>query len=113
MVVKGEAITLTCAVDEPGRPEASKFIWKRGGHVVNDVQSFNWTIDPVTLETEANISCVAINQVDEGQPDFINIQVIGEYQIKSFRSLIEKCTFIYCSTTYFHRPPTTLYRSHG
>ena len=113
MVVKGEAITLTCAVDEPGRPEATQFIWKRGGHVVNDVQSFNWTIDPVTLETEANISCVAINQVDEGQPDFINIQVIGEYQIKSFRSLIEKCTFIYCSTTYFHRPPTTLYRSHG
>ena len=112
MVVKGEAITLTCAVDEPGRPEATQFIWKRGGHVVNDVQSFNWTIDPVTLETEANISCVAINEVDEGQPDFINIQVIGEFYDHSSLSSYWK-NALHFSTTYFHRPPTTLYRSHG
>lgn len=77
MVVKGQAITLTCSVDEPGRPEATKYIWQRGGHVVNYVNSFNWTIDPVTLETEANISCVAVNEVGQGSPDFINIQVIG------------------------------------
>ena len=78
LVVKGQAITLTCSVDEPGRPEATRFIWQRGGHVVNYVNSFNWTIDPVTLETEANISCVAVNEVGQGKPDFINIQVIGE-----------------------------------
>ena len=78
MVVKGQAITLTCSVDEPGRPEARQFIWKRGGHVVNYVNSFNWTIDPVTLETEANISCVAENIEGHGKPDFINIQVIGK-----------------------------------
>lgn len=78
MVVKGQAITLTCSVEEAGRPEAKKFIWKRGGHVVNYVNSFNWTIDPVTLETEANISCVAENEVGQGKQDFINIQVIGE-----------------------------------
>jgi len=77
MVVKGQAITLTCSVDEPGRPEATKYIWQRGGHVVNYVNSFNWTIDPVTLETEANISCVAVNEVGQGNPDFINIQVIA------------------------------------
>ena len=46
--------------------------------MVNYVNSFNWTIDPVTLETEANISCVAVNEVGQGKPDFINIQVIGE-----------------------------------
>ena len=79
MVVKGQAITLTCSVEEPGRPEASEYIWKRGGHVVNHVNSFNWTIDPVTLETEANISCVAKNDVGQGNPDFINIQVIGKF----------------------------------
>ena len=78
LVVKGQAITLTCSVDEPGRPEATQFIWQRGGHVVNYVNSFNWTIDPVTLETEANISCVAVNEVGQGRPDFINIQVIGK-----------------------------------
>lgn len=79
MVVKGEAITLTCSVEEPGRPLASEYIWKRGGHVVNYVDTFNWTIDPVTLETEANISCVAVNEVGIGKPDFINIQVYGEH----------------------------------
>jgi len=76
-VLKGQAITLTCSVDEPGRPEATQFIWQRGEHVVNNVNSFNWTIDPVTLETEANISCVAVNQVGQGKPDFIAIQVIA------------------------------------
>ena len=80
MVVKGQAITLTCSVDEPGRPEANEFIWKRGGQLVHDVNTFNWTIDPVTLETEANISCVAKNDVGLGSPDFINIQVIGKLQ---------------------------------
>jgi len=77
MVVKGQAITLTCSVDEPGRPEATEYIWKRGGQIVHDVSTFNWTIDPVTLETEANISCVAKNDVGQGSPDFINIQVIA------------------------------------
>ena len=32
----------------------------------------------MTLETEANISCVAVNQVGQGKPDFIAIQVIGK-----------------------------------
>lgn len=87
MVVKGQAITLTCSVDEPGRPEATKYIWQRGGHVVNYVNSFNWTIDPVTLETEANISCVAVNEVGQGSPDFINIQVIGIFPYAALSTL--------------------------
>ena len=33
----------------------------------------------MTLETEANISCVAVNQVGQGKPDFIAIQVIGKF----------------------------------
>ena len=77
-MVKGDSITLTCDVDDPGRPEANEFIWMRGGHVVNHVKSFNWTIDPVTLETEANISCVAVNEVGEGESDFIAIEVFGK-----------------------------------
>jgi hypothetical protein len=43
------------------------------------VDSYNWTISPVTLETEANISCLAVNQVGQGEPDFITIEVFGEY----------------------------------
>jgi len=61
-----------------GRPAANRYIWRRGGHRVNYVDSYNWTISPVTLETEANISCVAVNQVGQGEPDFITIEVFGE-----------------------------------
>ena len=78
-VVKGDSIALTCGVSELGRPPANEFIWRLGGKVVNDVNSFNWTIDPVTLETEANISCVAKNPVGTGIPDFIDIEVFGKY----------------------------------
>ena len=77
-MVKGDAITLTCEVDDLGRPEAEEYVWTRAGHVVRDVTTSNWTIDP---ETEANISCVAVNVVGEGEPDFINIEVFGEFRI--------------------------------
>lgn len=76
-VVKGDTITLTCEVDDPGRPEAETFVWMRGLHVVSTVSGANWTIDPVTLETEANISCVATNAVGEGIRDSISIEVFG------------------------------------
>jgi hypothetical protein len=62
-----------------GRPAATRYIWRRGGHRVNYVDSYNWTISPVTLETEANISCVAVNQVGQGEPDFITIEVFGKF----------------------------------
>ena len=77
-VIKGESITLTCGVSELGRPPAREYIWRLGGKVVNDVNSFNWTIDPVTLETQGNISCVAKNPVGTGIPDFIDIEVFGK-----------------------------------
>ena len=42
-VVKGQAITLTCSVDKPRCPEATEYILKRGGQIVHDVSTFNWT----------------------------------------------------------------------
>ena len=77
-VIKGESITLTCGVDELGRPPAQEYIWRLGGKVINDINSSNWTIDPVTLETEGNISCVAKNPVGFGTADFIDIEVFGK-----------------------------------
>ena len=80
-VIKGESITLTCGVDELGRPAATEYIWRLGGKVINDVKSTNWTIDPVTLETEGNISCVAKNPVGLGIPDFIDVEVFGKLEL--------------------------------
>ena len=78
-MVKGDAITLTCDVDDLGRPEADRFVWMRGRHVVTHVSGHNWTIDPVTLQTKANISCVAVNVVGEGERDSIDVEVFGEW----------------------------------
>ena len=78
-VIKGDSLTLTCGVDELGRPRAKEYIWRMGGKVVNHVSSSNWTIDPVTLETEGNISCVAKNPVGLGIPDFIDVEVFGKF----------------------------------
>ena len=45
---------------------------------MSHVRSREWTLDPVTVEAEANISCVAINAVGRGLEDFIQIDVLGE-----------------------------------
>ncbi len=95
-MVKGDPLTLTCEVypdldyeddiednetgvleEDLGRPLAQEYIWTRGGHVVNDVRSRNWTIESVTVEVEANISCYAVNAVGRGKQDFIQIDVLG------------------------------------
>ncbi len=103
-VVKGDALTLTCEVypdyddliggdddadggvggggEDLGRPEAVEFVWTRGGHVVNHVRGREWTMDPVTVEAEANISCVAANAVGRGGEDFIQVDVLGESERK-------------------------------
>ncbi|XP_037073327.1 titin-like [Pollicipes pollicipes] len=69
-VLKGSAVTLTCEVDDPGYPPASKYIWMRGNHVITDVTDNTWRISTVSLEDDANFSCVAMNQAGssgEGQ----------------------------------------------
>uniref|UniRef100_A0A0A9Y155 Hemicentin-1 n=4 Tax=Lygus hesperus TaxID=30085 RepID=A0A0A9Y155_LYGHE len=60
-VVKRGSVTLVCAVKEIGRPSNTTFRWTRGSHTVMDVTTANWTIDPVTLETESNFTCTALN----------------------------------------------------
>lgn len=86
IVIKGQSITLTCDVDDMGQPVADDFVWMRGGHIVNDVRTQNWTIQPVTLETEANISCMATNLVGDGAPDFISIDVSGTERVSDLCS---------------------------
>lgn len=54
LVVKGQALTMQCIVEELGRPEAKVFRWMRGTHVQPDVRSMNWTAYSVSLEHRAN-----------------------------------------------------------
>lgn len=78
-VVKKAAVTLYCSVDDPGRPEQTQFMWYRGTHVIQDVNTANWTISPVTLETESNFTCVAYNEGGQSAPGTVNIEVLGMF----------------------------------
>lgn len=78
-VIKAKSVNLKCLVEDLGRPPTDTYRWVRGSHLIQDVTSFNWTIDPVTLETEANFTCSAYNLGGEGQSSSVSIEVLGEY----------------------------------
>ncbi|CAB0012723.1 unnamed protein product [Nesidiocoris tenuis] len=50
-------------------------LWTRGQHTVMDVTTANWTIDPVTLETESNFTCTAVNLGGESESATVYIKV--------------------------------------
>ncbi|XP_018907387.2 uncharacterized protein nrm isoform X2 [Bemisia tabaci] len=76
-VVKNGAVTLSCSVEDVGRPESTAFRWKRGNHIVPDVTSGNWSIELVTLESESNFTCYAVNEGGDGQPATTYIDVLA------------------------------------
>ncbi|XP_035702981.1 uncharacterized protein LOC110843952 isoform X2 [Folsomia candida] len=77
LVVKGQALTMQCIVEELGRPEAKVFRWMRGTHVQPDVRSMNWTAYSVSLEHRANFSCQAVNEAGLSPPATVNIDVFA------------------------------------
>ncbi|XP_045485352.1 uncharacterized protein LOC110992992 isoform X2 [Pieris rapae] len=81
-VVKGKSLVLSCSIQEKGRPEAHRFRWHRGGRVVSDIVSQNWTIDPVTLDHRTNFSCRGVNAGGEGEPAFVNVDVLAPPSFK-------------------------------
>ena len=74
-VVKGSRLTLTCDVPDLGRPAATEYQWILAGHVVSHVTSRQWSISPVTLETQSRVSCVAVNNVGRGGEDSLTLEV--------------------------------------
>ncbi|XP_045532342.1 hemicentin-1 isoform X2 [Pieris brassicae] len=81
-VVKGKSLVLSCSIQEKGRPEAHRFRWHRGGRVVSDIVSQNWTIDPVTLDHRTNFSCRGVNAGGEGEHAFVNVDVLAPPSFK-------------------------------
>ncbi|XP_042238894.1 titin-like [Homarus americanus] len=77
MVVKGLSLELTCNVEDAGRPAATTFRWYRGSHLVPDETTATWTINPVSLETEDNFTCVPVNIEGEGERATAKIEVLA------------------------------------
>ncbi|CAG9790130.1 unnamed protein product [Diatraea saccharalis] len=81
-VVKGKSLVLSCSIQEKGRPEVHRFRWHRGGRVVPDIVSQNWTIDPVTLDHRTTFTCRGTNAGGEGQPATIALDVLAPPSFK-------------------------------
>lgn len=79
-VIKKSSVTLRCSVDDAGRPETTTYRWLRGTHLIQNVTTANWTIDPVTQETESNFTCLAYNKGGEGDPATVYIEVYGKFK---------------------------------
>lgn len=77
-VKKKGSVTLMCSVKDEGRPPGPTYQWLRGGHVIHDVKTANWTIDPVTLETESNFTCIAENDGGLSVPATVAFKVLGK-----------------------------------
>ena len=82
-VVKGDSLTLTCGLTDLGRPAVNRYIWKLDDKEVAQVTTYNWTINPVQLEHQANISCTPENFIGRGKSDSIDVQVLGEFRIST------------------------------
>lgn len=67
-----------CGVKDVGRPPQLTYEWYQGGHLRQDVTTANWTIDPVTLETESNFTCIANNDGGPSPSATIFFKVLGQ-----------------------------------
>ncbi|CAG0881271.1 unnamed protein product [Darwinula stevensoni] len=75
VVTKGNVATLTCLTEEPGNPPAMRFRWLRGNLLLNDVTSPTLRIEPVSLQTRSNFTCIPVNEEGEGEPASVNVSV--------------------------------------
>lgn len=73
--VKHQSLKFSCSVEDGGNPNATRYIWTRGGNKVMDVVTPTWTIDPVGLDTRTNFSCHAENYGGSGVPAITSLNV--------------------------------------
>ena len=83
-VIKGKSLVLTCNVEEKGRPEAHRYRWQRGGRVVSDVVSREWTVDPVSVDHRADFACRAVGGGGDGRADSVRVDVLGEWCMREW-----------------------------
>ncbi|KOC69623.1 Hemicentin-1 [Habropoda laboriosa] len=67
-VIKKRPLSITCFVQDPGRPKVVGFKWLRGLDRLPDENDATYTIESVNLETEANFTCQAYNEAGDGDP---------------------------------------------
>ncbi|XP_077283214.1 hemicentin-1-like [Arctopsyche grandis] len=76
-VIKGGSVKLTCSVDDYGRPPSTRYQWYRGTQLISDIVTPDWIIIPVSLETETNFTCQAVNLAGMGKPAIVYVEVLA------------------------------------
>lgn len=99
-VKKKGSVTLMCSVKDEGRPPGPTYQWLRGGHVIHDVSTANWTIDPVTLETESNFTCIAENDGGPSVPATVAFKVLGK-EIAGVDGVVKKRWLFHSGVWYY------------
>ncbi|XP_022255787.1 hemicentin-1-like [Limulus polyphemus] len=64
-IVKGHPVTLYCEVSDLGFPLAGFYHWEKDGVVLNSTSNL-YISEPVSVATEGNYSCSAVNEVAIG-----------------------------------------------
>ncbi|RWS14947.1 hemicentin-1-like isoform X2 [Dinothrombium tinctorium] len=74
-VIKGSSVTLKCSVDDnPGNPPVEEYIWTLNGRRIKEADSAIHHIPAVTVDSQGNYSCAAVNKVAVGSYGFFELR---------------------------------------
>lgn len=76
LAVKGRIVTLECQVLDLGHPQSTLFEWRKDGILLNDTGS-QLHLNPVTVTTQGNYSCAAVNEIGPGPPFYYKLSAVG------------------------------------
>lgn len=64
-----------------------RYQWYRGSQLISDVTTPEWKVDPVTLETETNFTCRAVNEAGGGVQAMVYVEVMGKIDLFKLKRL--------------------------
>lgn len=74
---KRKTVTFFCSIDDGGYPNASRYIWSRGGSKLPQFNTSMITFDNVGLDSRTNFSCYAENDGGKGTEATIELNVLA------------------------------------
>ncbi|GFU10289.1 hemicentin-1-like isoform X2 [Nephila pilipes] len=76
LAVKGRAVTLECRVLDLGHPQSTMFEWHKGSTMLNETGPL-LHLKPVTVSTQGNYSCAAVNDIGPGPPSYFALSAVA------------------------------------
>ena len=71
-------MTLECRVLDLGHPQSTLFEWRKEDTILNETGS-QLHLKPVTVSTQGNYSCAAVNEIGPGPPFYYQLSAVGLY----------------------------------